>query len=343
MRFSQINIRMRDMDMLRHRYKVGDVLQHRCLKGSVLDCIFSQAHTRIEIADEVLNTELIVGSWQIVDVKANHGRGQRFLRSDQRTKFICDQERRTELWYVRNLNFQVGAVSVSTVDTFVLAWMELQQNLVEYAVGKYDMPTAKSIIRSFQRELKGRVSQPDATMFVKSLRLSRIVIDVDFSRTTNLGMDFFNGIPKDTEVKLQGESALSVPQIQQMDILGDGDSILQRILDVYTPSLKKQVDQRMVGLGLDNFENYMSNWFSYKNEILEQKKAELSFVKSSLSNRQIIDKAFRNIRRQNCSSADAFDKTLWQLVYDWDTNHTALEARRCIAIGIINRSSKPVS
>ncbi|TMW59036.1 hypothetical protein Poli38472_007181 [Pythium oligandrum] len=56
----------------------------------------------------------------------------------------------------------------------------------------------------------------------------------------------------------------------------------------------------------------------------------------SLSNNQIIAK--HSAMLNECGSMSEFMAQLKHLVYDWDSNHTGLEARGCIALGILNNS-----
>ena len=70
-------------------------------------------------------------------------------------------------------------------------------------------------------------------------------------------------------------SALKFPQIKLSSVLGDGDSVRQRVVEKYTPKLKGQIDDNMVSLGLDNLDNILSRYFDSRNETLEQKRVEL--------------------------------------------------------------------
>ena len=90
------------------------------------------------------------------------------------------------------MRLTVGRVSVNATDEFILAWMELQNNLLEYVSGEYAEPTAQAIMRqAFRRERTGRTENPDATMFVKLLHVTLFEVDLKFLRKTALAMDLF--------------------------------------------------------------------------------------------------------------------------------------------------------
>lgn len=54
------------------------------------------------------------------------------------------------------------------------------------------------------------------------------------------------------------------------------------------------------------------------------------------TNSQIIDKHSKMLAQ--CRSSTQFVDQIRHLVYDWDSNHTGLEARGCVALGILNNS-----
>lgn len=54
------------------------------------------------------------------------------------------------------------------------------------------------------------------------------------------------------------------------------------------------------------------------------------------TNSQIIDKHSKMLAQ--CRSSTQFVEQIRHLVYDWDSNHTGLEARGCVALGILNNS-----
>jgi len=68
--------------------------------------------------------------------------------------------------------------------------------------------------------------------------------------------------------------------------------------------------------------------------------ADYSFQYQSLSNSQLIRKHSDALCRS--FSSVKFHEILNHLVYDWDSNHRGLEARRCIALGILNNSRHPI-
>lgn len=197
MQFSRILISMKHMDMLRHRDKVDPVSQRECLHGPVLTLKINGVGAKLHSAGEHFDVGISIATAEIVNLKGNQGRGQRFLLANQRTELKIESERRPELWYISLLSLQIGAISVSTTDEFILAWLELQNNLFEYVSGEFVMPTPQAIMRSFCRERKGRTKNPDATMFIKSMLVTKFNVDLQFLRKTNKAMDLFP-IPKGT-------------------------------------------------------------------------------------------------------------------------------------------------
>lgn len=191
-------------------------------------------------------------------------------------------ERRPELWHIKQLRVNVGKVSVNTTDKFILAWMELQANMMEYVNGEYIEPTSQAIMQVFHRERTGRTENADATMFVKMLKITKFAVDLKFKRDTALAMDFFM-VPKGTIVELQGGSALQFPKVRLEKVLGDGDSILNRFIDRYKPRLKAQIEDNLLSLGLDNFEGIIGRIFDSTNQTLEQERANLHLKQSGAS------------------------------------------------------------
>ncbi|GLE11129.1 hypothetical protein PINS_up023437 [Pythium insidiosum] len=59
-----------------------------------------------------------------------------------------------------------------------------------------------------------------------------------------------------------------------------------------------------------------------------------------LTNAQIMAKHARML--SDCRSSSEFMRQIKHLVYDWDSNHTGLEARGCVVVGIVNNSRHPL-
>lgn len=55
------------------------------------------------------------------------------------------------------------------------------------------------------------------------------------------------------------------------------------------------------------------------------------------TNAPIVDKRSRLLAQ--CRSSTQFVERIGHLVFDWNPNHTGLEARGCVAVGILNNSS----
>lgn len=64
--------------------------------------------------------------------------------------------------------------------------------------------------------------------------------------------------------------------------------------------------------------------------------ASSGFRYEALSNSQLINKHSRAL--EQCQSTTQFLEQVKHLVFDWDSNHTGLEARACVALGILNNS-----
>ena len=51
----------------------------------------------------------------------------------------------------------------------------------------------------------------------------------------------------------------------------------------------------------------------------------------------ILSKHFAQFHQ--CPTAAAFERQLYHLAYDWDSNHTGIRRKRCVVVGLINHSA----
>lgn len=65
--------------------------------------------------------------------------------------------------------------------------------------------------------------------------------------------------------------------------------------------------------------------------------ADMGFVYERLAPRAaILTKHFRQF--ESCTTAAAFERQLFHFAFDWDANHRGYRRKRCVAVGVINRS-----
>jgi hypothetical protein len=78
----------------------------------------------------------------------------------------------------------------------------------------------------------------------------------------------------------------------------------------------------------------------FKTLLGEQVSSE-EFKSESLSNSSIVSKYRRRIAQ--CPNQNVYLRDLRNMVFDWRYNHRGLSARRCVCVGLVNRSRSPIT
>lgn len=237
---------------------------------------------------------------------------------------------------------------------FIITWLELQQNCIEYWMGGVYIPTpAHVIIESMQCDLSRREGTPSATLYVPRICISGIEpggrksspnrpvhVDASFHRRELWSPELFPYVPKDVRIEHQ---QVVIPTVILERVLGSIVSVRERIFGVVLPALTRQLRENFAKIvTLENF----GAWLESKTEgmaenlFLKDKAEQYGFEYQRLSNEDIWEKHRR--RFYTARSQQALDLQVYHLLWDWDHNHVGFDMhrRRSMAVVVLNFSSE---
>jgi hypothetical protein len=315
-------------------------LQDECLELHMTKTLLIGAFSTAEVA-----WTLSVDSLELLDVQRDLPlfRSQADLRQQGRmflsSKLVLARE--AALTHIRSLLVNLDGESQLVLDDVsVLAILALAKRLIGHFREEQVQSGAE-----LMRLLRVPLSRPDETktVFVQSLQLSKHSLSVEFARTSTLLPKWFGGLKKGFRADLR----LVLRAAELYDVLGTVDSIQNRLLQTYNDSLRRQVLRQIFRL--------VSSNVSLGREALLVGKAvariggttskglrEMGFLTDAelTSTAAIVSKHFR--RFHGCESVAEFERQLWHLIFDWDSNHTSVNARKCVCIGVLNKSASAI-
>ena len=362
--FSKVEIQLSQMILFRQRHETGPMRQKRLLHGDIL--AFFIENCRVEgrtTSPGLLKcSRLRVSNIRIQDSK--HRSAAKTLKtvleishpSSNALDLRVQREKGSAVPQVE-LTAAVGNLRLDMDDVFLTRCMLLQKNILEHMVGRSEKATALSVIGGMKCELNRRVLPPDITLFLKYLDVSgispsgktsgrhKISVTASFRRLQTWLPNMFP-VPQGVSIENQ---ELRVPSVHLKSVLGDSDSVKNRVKASVVPHLKRQWTNESAAR---KFEIYASNFETILDEatggtgvstVLAQKKAELGFRQVEFAENSAIVKTHVKQLRVARSQVD-FDMNLWHMLYDWDYNHTGLDPmrRRIVVVALLNRSSQPV-
>ncbi|OQR95897.1 vacuolar protein sorting-associated protein [Thraustotheca clavata] len=181
--------------------------------------------------------------------------------------------------------------------------------------------------------------------FFKRFVIEPIQVTVSFTRdkdTSNNPVSNFWLSHLKLKIK---DASLDLKGFEIANALATQESVTEALIRSYTTSVKSQalgliesiqVLPLVTGVVTEGVTSLVSTILGKADSSL----ASSSFRRESLSNSGIVTKHSRAM--QTCTSTGQFQHVIDHLVFDWDGNHTGLEARACLALGIINNSSQSI-
>lgn len=181
-------------------------------------------------------------------------------------------------------------------------------------------------------------------IYIESCEIEPVRVVVSFSRgksdtrSTQLNMGFWL-----SNLKLKIENAcLTLDAYKISHALATQDALVESLSSFYVKSAKSQALGLLESVQVTSLVTSMvtGGVSSLVSTIMGKTDPSLTltsnFQYEFQTNNQIINKHSNAFNR--CRSSAEFLQQIKHLVYDWDSNHTGLEARGCVALGILNNS-----
>lgn len=181
-------------------------------------------------------------------------------------------------------------------------------------------------------------------IYIESCEIEPVRVVVSFSRgksdsrSTQLNMGFWL-----SNLKLKIENAcLTLDAYKISHALATQDALVESLSSFYVKSAKSQALGLIESVQVTSLVTSMvtGGVSSLVSTIMGKTDPSLTstsnFQYEFQTNNQIISKHSKAFNR--CRSSAEFLQQIKHLVYDWDSNHTGLEARGCVALGIVNNS-----
>jgi hypothetical protein len=133
-------------------------------------------------------------------------------------------------------------------------------------------------------------------------------------------------VARNLNVRLEG-APLVLSELRQVKRCGSAGSMAQLIRRHYAAQMKEQMGSLASYVKVEGWrEQRHSEFTGFREDVLDE--------------REIIQKHRRLLGR--CASSREFERRVGHLVFDWRTNHTTLSSSKCLVIGIINHSTRPL-
>ena len=318
------------------------------LQSECLELHLGQTCLICTVSDATVEWTLSLDSLELLDVQRDLMlfRSQHMLRKQNQTflstKFVLGRNatrlgRNATRTNVRclavNLN---GQSKLALDDVAIMATVELTKRLA----GHFREVLLLSGVE-VMRQLRTPLSRTDETktLFVQALQLSEHGLDVEFSRTSNLELKRFGGLKQGFQAKL----TVVLQEAELYDILGTAESIQNRLLQTYKDSLRRQIFGQIFRIVSSNVSlgRPVGKAVARIGGATSRGLRTMGFKSQELSsNAAIVSKHFR--RFHECQSVAEFERQLWHMLYDWDSNHTTVNACKCVCIGVLNKSASTI-
>nr|CCA16548.1 vacuolar protein sortingassociated protein putative [Albugo laibachii Nc14] len=259
--------------------------------------------------------------------------------------------------------------SFSTTDTSLAFDMEDTQGL--------ECDTCEDLLTLFgpstiTPENQSMASVTGPKVYVQYLRIDPISVVFSFSRNdspdTNSGQFSSNFWLKHFKIKLEN-AHLTLAQFEIKEALATQEALLEKMTEFYVKSVKSQALEMLesikvtslvssvVTTGLSSIvssiigksDPQLASHIQESDAIIDGNEAQnqcvrldsvsstpLTFTYTPLSNSRLLQKHSHLI--DLCTSETQFLQEIQHLIYDWDSNHTGILARGCVALGIYNNS-----
>ncbi|CAK4295674.1 unnamed protein product [Aphanomyces euteiches] len=256
-------------------------------------------------------------------------------------QFTYVSKRHPKYAYIEQLTLNVKDVRLQTSMKFVDRINKVMAEVSSHFKGKeVDLLTYFTAFDSMEMSaITGRKT------FFEQCQISPIRVVVSFIREKDDRIDPSAGFWL-SNLKFRIKDASLVLEAYKLNnAFATKESVVQSMGAFYESSLKGQalnliesiqVTSLVTGVVKDGVSSLVSTLIGKTDSSL----ASSSFRYESLSNQSIVQKHSNAL--QSCTSSSGFPNILNHLVYDWDSNHTGLEARACVALGIMNNSRQSI-
>ena len=247
----------------------------------------------------------------------------------------------TGVYVVNNFLVECGDIRVQTSSVFAQTLARVMSDIQQYFTAKpHSLSRAMDILSVFKPEadvLSQRWGAAGHKVFIDDLNFEPINLSVSFKRLP--GEDSSNGgsfsLLQNLRLRIDG-AALTLPKFSLRKVYGSQESFLDSLVLYYSKQLRGQVfglleSIEVTTLVTDSVTNVFSSIIGKVDQRLEE-----GFKYESLSNSNIVQKHSRAFER--CDSRECFNRQLTHLIFDWDSNHTGVGARACVAVAILNNS-----
>ncbi|KAF0691491.1 Aste57867_17293 [Aphanomyces stellatus] len=307
---------------------------------------FSISNIRFDSFKDRTSTQshLQIGSIQLEDLM----KGSKYpvvvapsARSGDFVQFTYVSKRHPKYAYIEKLTLAMKDVRLQTSMKFVDRINSVLSEVSTHFKGKdVDLLTYFTAFDSMEiSAITGRKT------FFEHCQIQPINVVVSFVREKDDRIDPSAGFWLSNLKFRIKDASLVLDAYKMNNAFATQESVLQAVAAFYVSSMKGQalnliesiqVTSLVTGVVKDSVSSIVSTLIGKSDASL----ASASFRYESLSNQGIISKHSEAMKR--CTSPGDFPNILNHLVYDWDGNHTGLEARACIALGIMNNSRQSV-
>ncbi|EQC33420.1 hypothetical protein SDRG_08935 [Saprolegnia diclina VS20] len=239
--------------------------------------------------------------------------------------------------YIESLEVYVQDVSLQTSMSFV----NRINGLITETLGHFTSARSLDLVAYFNND--DLASLTGRKWFFERLAIRPIHATVSFVKDASSG-DATNFWLANLKLKIK-DASLVLDGYTLANALATQESVLEALSRFYVGSVKSQalglvesiqVIPLVTGVVTEGVSTLVSTLWGKADSTL----ASSSFRRESLSNSAIVSKHSRGVA--SVASPAQLQNVLHHLVFDWDGNHTGLEARACMALGLINNSSQSI-